>query len=151
MHTPFVTRRMAVCTPFMAKLAATSTSFHAHCLRGNHLSFREGRRSRYRMDWQRNCRRGKKCKRCERVCEFYHNFLPVPRPVPYARRNSNSVVRHNKQNPMCSRLKECEDRRVTIDRMDEKSGAILPSSSRLNCWISHNVLKCVAASVTQRR
>lgn len=38
-HAPFVTQLMAVCTSFMTKFAPSSTSFHAHGLRGDHLSF----------------------------------------------------------------------------------------------------------------
>jgi len=38
-HAPFVTHLMAVCTSFMTKFAPSSTSFHAHGLRGDHLSF----------------------------------------------------------------------------------------------------------------
>jgi hypothetical protein len=36
-HPPFVAHLMAMCTPFLTKFASSSTSFHAHGLRGDHL------------------------------------------------------------------------------------------------------------------
>ena len=39
MHAPFVTHLMAMYTPFMTKFAPSSTSFHTHSLRGDHLIF----------------------------------------------------------------------------------------------------------------
>jgi hypothetical protein len=48
------------------------------------------------MTGQRNCRPSKKCKRCERVCQFLHwTFSQLPRPLTAM--NSNSLLGHNKR------------------------------------------------------
>ena len=47
------------------------------------------------MTGQRNCRPSKKCKRCERVCQFLHwTFSQLPRPLTAM--NSNSLLGHNR-------------------------------------------------------